>query len=871
MSILYIRYVWNKTEKEQIENILQTTRSIGATLPKNDLMALEFTADDIGKEQYMTIKQTLMAIIKVNPQARFAYIYTEKNGKIYFVADSEPENSEDYSPPGQEYTEAKAEDKQPFKDGKELLTTPLTDRWGTWMSAFIPIKDESTGKIIAVFGMDYNSKSWNKNLMFKVVQSSLVLFIVLLLGLLFILNIQSKNKLLNYDLSVRKKAEEDLVRQTMMQKIIIEMASDYINIPLERVNHTVNESLKTIGQFISAGSSYIYNSDVKKQTFSCEYEWYNSGFEPGIGNLQDISFAVIPEMINSHQKGEIYSMDDINNLPASRLLEDLKAQHAKSMVTIPLMSGNEYIGFVCYVYLDQIHTRTKEENLLLQLFAHMLVNVKKRAKAEKKLVETNIFLESATEKAKEMAAKAELANKSKSAFLANMSHEIRTPLNAIIGFSQLMNRDKLLTESQREYNVSIIRAGEHLLALINDILELSKIEAGRVVLNPTNVDLHSLLGDIQMIFKDRAQSKQLQFICEVAEDLPRYVFVDESKLRQIFVNLIGNAIKFTEEGGIAIRTRASVLDNETNLLTVEIQDSGPGIPEDELDKLFKHFEQTTTGIKKGSGTGLGLALSRELSILLGGKISVTSEVGKGSIFTFEVKIQHGSADAIEKNITKRVIGIVNGHSEHRILVVDDKDENLRVAVNLLKLVGFETEEAINGKEAIEKFESWEPHLILMDMRMPVMDGYEATRLIKGTEKGKRTPIVALTASAFEDERKKMESLGMQGYIRKPFRESELFSTMGKILDIEYLYEDETPTSKNNQHINKVLIQADIEKLPYALVQSMLEALSVADLDLLIELIESIKDVNANIAEQLMELAKNYEYGSLQQLLTQTKE
>ncbi|MBK7029248.1 MAG: response regulator [Bacteroidales bacterium] len=159
-------------------------------------------------------------------------------------------------------------------------------------------------------------------------------------------------------------------------------------------------------------------------------------------------------------------------------------------------------------------------------------------------------------------------------------------------------------------------------------------------------------------------------------------------------------------------------------------------------------------------------------------------------------------DAIEKNITKRVLGIVNGHSEHRILVVDDKDENLRVAVNLLKLVGFETEEAINGKEAIEKFESWDPHLILMDMRMPVMDGYEATRLIKGTEKGKRTSIVALTASAFEDERKKMESLGMQGYIRKPFRKSELFSTMGKILDIEYLYEDEIPTSKNNQHINK---------------------------------------------------------------------
>jgi two-component system, sensor histidine kinase and response regulator len=865
-SVFYIRNIWIKTENEQLENILQTARSIGATLPTQDLEALNITPEDTGKSQYRTIKLTLMAITRVNPEARFAYIYTEKNGKICFIADSEPENSEDYSPPGQVYSEAKAEDRQPLKDGKELITAQMTDRWGTWTSTLIPIKDEKTGRTIAVFGMDFNSKSWNRNLIVKVVQSSLVLFIVLLLALLFILNMQSKNKLLNYDLSVRKKAEEDLVKQTKMQQIIMEMASSYINIPIEHVSETVKESLKTIGEFISADRSYIYNYDLGKQTFSCEYEWNKVRIEPEIENLQNIPCDMMPEMVDSHRHAAIFIVEGIYDLPENRFSEDLKKQGAKRLVTIPLMSGDDCIGFVGYVFSGQIQRIADEQNLLLHLFAHMIVNVKKRAKAETKLLETNTYLESATARANEMAAKAEMANKSKSAFLANMSHEIRTPLNAIIGFSQLMSRDKHLTESQKEYNISIIRAGEHLLALINDILELSKIEAGRVVLNPTNVDLHSLFEDIRMIFKDRAQSKRLQFICEMDDSLPQYVVVDESKLRQIFVNLIGNAIKFTEEGGIAIRTRTSAINEEISILTVEIQDSGPGIPQEEINKLFKHFEQTSSGINKGSGTGLGLALSRELAVLMGGGISVSSEVGKGSVFTFQVEIRKGNAENIVKNITQRVIGIVNGKESHRILVVDDKDENLRVAVNLLKLVGFETREAVNGKDAIEKFEEWNPDLILMDMRMPVMDGYEATKLIKETEQGKHTPIVALTASAFEDERKKMESLGMHGYIRKPFRESDLFSTLGKILNIEYIYEDEAPDTLHSLHANKLLIAEDIAKLPRELVLKMAEALSVADLDLLIDQIESIDPDNAGIAQQLMELAKNYEYGNLQQLL-----
>lgn len=862
-AVFYVRYIWTKTEKEQIDNNLQIARSIEASLSWKDLNTLNFTPEDTKKPQYQQLKEKLKAIIKVNPEVRFAYIWVEKDGKVLFVADSEPENSEDYSPPGQEYDEATSEDRQPFRDGKEIITQPTEDRWGRWRSVYIPMIDDSTGKPVAVFGMDINANSWNKQLFFKVIQSSLV--IILLLAILFIFYMQ--NKLLNYDIKVRKVAENNLKRQTQMQQIVIEMASRYINIPIDQVSQIVNESLKTVGEFISADRSAIFIYDWKNETISCEYEWTRSGNGKELEQLQNVPFSMITEMVKSHQEGKILTIENFaSTLPEGWIREKLEEAEAKNYHTIPMMSGKKCIGFLGFLYFKNAHQNSVDENLLLQLFAHMLVNVKKRAAMEIKLLETNTFLELATANANEMAAKAERANKSKSAFLANMSHEIRTPLNAIIGFSQLLNRDKQLTVSQKEYTTSIIRAGEHLLTLINDILELSKVEAGRVVLNPKDVDLHLFLEDIQMIFRERAQSKHLQFICEITDDLPRYALVDESKLRQIFVNLIGNAIKFTEEGGIAVRSRTDKIDEFTNRLTVEIQDSGPGIPDDDLSKLFRHFEQTSTGINQGSGTGLGLALSRELAIIMGGDISVSSEVGKGSIFTFTVKIQHGNADAIHTNITKRVIGIEAGKVGYRILVVDDKEENLKVAVDLLRLVGFETCEAINGLDAIEKFEDWNPHLILMDMRMPVMDGYEATRRIKSTEKGKQTPIVALTASAFEDERKKMESLGMQGYIRKPFRENELFSTLGEILELSYIYDDEMPVLQDKYLDNSDLISDDIARLPRELVTKMTDALAVADLDLLIDLIDSINEDHPEIANKLMNMARNYEYVNLHQLL-----
>jgi len=467
-------------------------------------------------------------------------------------------------------------------------------------------------------------------------------------------------------------------------------------------------------------------------------------------------------------------------------------------------------------------------------------------------------------------AEAETANKSKSTFLANMSHEIRTPLNAIIGFSQLMNREKLLTESQKEHITTINRAGEHLLKLINDILELSKIEAGRVELKPENFDLHALLNDMQMMFKERAQSKKLRLMVEIPADLPQFVVADDQKLRQIFINLIGNAIKFTDKGGISVRSRIEKGNYGTSRLIVEIEDTGPGMSEDELGKLFKHFEQTSAGIKSSSGTGLGLALSRELALLMGGNITVKSAVGKGSVFTIDVEIKKGIANAGKATATKRVVSVKNPQNIYRVLVVDDKEENRQVAVSFLKLVGFQTNEAINGQEAIARFEQWNPHLILMDMRMPVMDGYEATRRIKATEKGKQTPVIAVTAGMPEDEKKETSAPDLQGYIRKPFHENELFAAIGTALGIEYIYEEETtPASLSKFQDNEEAIAGCVSKLPNTLILQMLEAVESGDFHQLVDLIKTIENDNPELASHLMSKANDYDYGYFQKLINST--
>ena len=386
---------------------------------------------------------------------------------------------------------------------------------------------------------------------------------------------------------------------------------------------------------------------------------------------------------------------------------------------------------------------------------------------------------------------AEAANLAKSTFLANMSHELRTPLNAILGFVQLLLREPLLTRSQREYLQTINHNGEFLLQLLNDVLSISKIEANRTTLEETCFDLYALLERLRESFQLRAHFKGLQFIIDRHPLVPQYIHTDERKLYQVLTNLLDNAIKFTQLGHVTLRICNKF--PPSNTLHIEIEDTGPGMTSEEMTTLFEPFVQTKTGRQSQQGTGLGLLISRRFVQLMGGDISVRSQTGTGTLFMLEIATRPAKIRGVSNAQTcSRVIGLTPNQPTYRILVVDDIQENRQPLTNLLRSVGFEVEEAENGQAAIDLWTSYAPHLIWMDMRLPVIDGYEATRQIRATGRErsqdiKPTVIIAISASVFEEERQRTLAVGCDDFVAKPYSQSVIFDKISKHLGVQYIY------------------------------------------------------------------------------------
>ncbi|MEG4218704.1 response regulator [Microcoleus sp. Pol14C6] len=507
---------------------------------------------------------------------------------------------------------------------------------------------------------------------------------------------------------------------------------------------------------------------------------------------------------------------------------------------------------------------------------------------KKQLVDRNKELQEEIierKKAEEAAAAASLA---KSQFVANMSHELRTPLNAILGFTQVMSRDSLLSHENLENLRIINRSGQHLLELINDVLDLSKIEAGIIGLDERSFDLYQLLDTLEEMFQIKAETKKMHLRFSVQANVPQYIKTDENKLRVCLINLLGNAMKFTHDGG-RIWLRVSVESNQPQqteseshpnstsveplLILFEVEDTGVGIATAEIDTLFDAFVQTQAGRKAADGTGLGLTITKKYVQIMGGDIWVKSVLGEGTSFKFNIRVFAAISSEITVATLQRVIGLEADQPIYRILAVDDNQENRLLLVKMLQPIGFEVREAENGYQAVELWESWQPHLIWLDTRMPVMDGFEAVRQIRAKEKQTqwRTVIIALTASTFEEKKGEIIAAGCDDFVRKPFQEQILFDKMACYLEVRYLYQ-ELPrlpvgalrrycvNEKPDSFFGELLAQ-----MPQSWVQELYEAANDVNEELAIQLVDRIWESHPTLAEALKDLLADYRLDKIMDL------
>ncbi|MGF2034571.1 MAG: ATP-binding protein [Nostoc sp. CmiVER01] len=784
--------------------------------------------------------------------------------------------------------------------------------------------------------------------------------------------------------------------ETMAKQLQVSFNSlEAKNAQMQVLNEALSHSQSRLTQFLEAMPIGVFIIDAEGEPY-----YTNTIGQQilGQGAIAQVSSEQLSEVYQAYLAGtdQLYPSDRLPILRAllgeSARIDDMEIRHSDKSIPIEVLgkpiydeSGN--LAFAIATFFD-ITQRKQAENLLAEYNRTLEAQVKKRTEefqqaieqlqiTQQELIQSQKIAAQEQQAAIREAARSTAANRAKSEFLANMSHELRTPLNAILGFSQVMSRDYSLSGEHQENLAIINRSGEHLLNLINDILEMSKIEAGRITLNSNSFDLIHVLKKLEKMQHASAASKNLELVFEYAQNIPKYIETDENKLCQVLLNLLGNAIKFTNTGRVTLRVRLEAgwesgeqgemreqYPPHPPHLFFEVQDTGCGITPQEIDLLFEAFEQTEIGRKSQQGTGLGLAISRKYVQLMGGDITVNSIPGVGSRFAFNIQIALACPREIPTNqIRYQILALAPAEKAYRILVVDDSKESRLLLVKILTSVGFEVREATDGSEAIANWESWQPHVIFMDMRMPVMDGYEATRIIKAKQtkqigygvanalrrfpnseqmlssgsqylagefpdsgeskilkvsllksqlgvasptleatsvmendandaSTKRSPtalappsnlseakqsysnthtiVIALTASAFEEERQKILSIGCDDFIRKPFIQEVLLEKLSQHLGVKYTNQVETTNTTVADQPTQIFISVTelLSRLsqmsPEWLQQIYYAAASCSD-ELILELLKQIPSDNSQVFKVLRDLANNYQFEKIMEL------
>ncbi|MEM9121334.1 MAG: PAS domain S-box protein [Cyanobacteria bacterium P01_F01_bin.56] len=701
------------------------------------------------------------------------------------------------------------------------------------------------------------------------------------------------------DFSTQKRAETLLSTQSQILEMIAanELLSDtlqYLIVAFEKLSHCQGASILFLdedGQRLHQGIGPNLPAD-----YWAALEGLPVG--PYTTSCGAAAYHKLPVIVRDTQTDPLWA--DARDLA--------QAHNIRSCWSTPILASQGKVLGTFAMAFDQPKTPSTEDWRIIGTAAHLAGIAIERQRTAAELYQ-----------AKEAA---ETANRAKSQFLANMSHELRTPMNAILGFAQLMERGGELSPQQQQALQVINTSGKHLLDLINDVLEMSKIEAGTLTLSPKPFDLSSLLSTVQSMFQMQAREKGLELQFTADDTVPRYIVGDEGKLRQVLINLLGNALKFTPTGGVSLTVEhaaASLADRPAGAtLTFTIADTGPGIADTMLPHLFQPFVQASHHVPGEGGSGLGLAITQQFVHLMNGTIQLETTVGQGTTFIVQVPVEVANNEAIAHLATHSTVTGLAPHQPHyRILVVDDRPENRDPLVQLLQSVGFETRIANNGQAAIAQWRAWQPHLIWMDMRMPVMDGYAATRRIRELERtvagerqkvqGRRqnirghlpptdltmdqpretaqsgrpnpdtqtprhpatpspthaTTIIALTASAFEDQREEIIAAGCDDFVRKPFYAAEIFRKMTDYLGVQFeLQTSDTGDRDFPPEETASIVLETLQQLPLDWRQTFHQAAIQADSDWLRSLLTTLSADHEPLKQQLDRLITRLDFETL---------